>query len=279
MMQRTLRLSELGGIISFLEAGQGAPVVLIHGVGMRAAAWGPQIEALSQSHHIIAVDMPGHGGSVPLPQGALLSDFVDWLHRVTAALGCGPANIVGHSMGSLIAAGYAITHPAETLRVAVLNGVYRRTDAARLAVRARADDIACGMFDLEGPLNRWFGDSAAERSIRDLTAGWLAEVNHDAYAAAYRAFAPGDAVYADRWHEIACPALVLTGADDQNSTAEMARAMAAQAVRGVACIIPGHRHMVNLTAPDAVNLALSDWLAMPADPPRPDALRQKEART
>ena len=60
MMSRTLRLSD-GARVRVVEAGAGAPVLLIHGVGLRAEAWGPQIADLSADHHVIAVDMPGHG--------------------------------------------------------------------------------------------------------------------------------------------------------------------------------------------------------------------------
>jgi pimeloyl-ACP methyl ester carboxylesterase len=83
------------------------------------------------------------------------------------------------------------------------------------------------------------------------------------YAAAYRAFATGDDVYADRWEAITCPALVLTGDGDANSTPDMTRTMAASAPRGRAIVIEGHRHMVNLTAPDRVTAALRDWLQTP----------------
>jgi len=57
--------------------------------------------------------------------------------------------------------------------------------------------------------------------------------------------------------------LALTGARDPNSTPAMARQMAGQAPRGRAVVIEGHKHMVNLTAPEAVNAALLDWLQMP----------------
>ena len=57
MMSRILRLSD-GTRVRLIEAGAGAPVLLIHGVGMRAEAWGPQIDALSLDHRVIAVDMP-----------------------------------------------------------------------------------------------------------------------------------------------------------------------------------------------------------------------------
>ena len=58
------------GGTAYHEAGSGEPVVLIHGVGMRLEAWAPQIKSLSGGHRVIAVDMPGHGGSAKLPVGS-----------------------------------------------------------------------------------------------------------------------------------------------------------------------------------------------------------------
>ncbi|QUS37197.1 alpha/beta fold hydrolase [Falsirhodobacter algicola] len=258
MMSRTLLLSD-GLTVRALEAGQGAPVLLIHGVGLRAEVWAPQIAALSQTHRVIAVDMPGHGESDPLPAGARLPDYVAWGARVIDALDAGPIAVAGHSMGSLIAAGLAVEHPALVERVALISGVHRRGDAARAAVIARAHDIAAGRGSVEAPLARWF--SAGEEALRDKVAGWLSSVSPEGYAAAYRAFAEGDGVYADRLSQIACPALVLTGAGDANSTAEMTRTMAAMMPQGRAVVIEGHRHMVGLTAPDAVNAAFLEFLA------------------
>ena len=60
---------------------------------------------------------------------------------------------------------------------------------------------------------------------------------------------------------IPCPLWAITGDGDPNSTPAMSQAIAGAAPRGRALVIAGHRHMVNLTAPDAVNNALIDWLA------------------
>ncbi|MFZ0097466.1 MAG: alpha/beta fold hydrolase, partial [Gemmobacter sp.] len=99
MMSRTLRLSD-GAAVRVIEAGSaGSPVLLIHGVGMRAEAWGPQIAALASDHRVIAVDMPGHGESDPLPGDPRLPDYVAWAVRVIEALGLGPVSVAGHSMG------------------------------------------------------------------------------------------------------------------------------------------------------------------------------------
>ena len=260
MMSRTLRLSD-GSAVRLLEAGVGEPLLLIHGVGLRAEAWGPQIGALSVGAHVIAVDMPGHCGSDPLPAGALLPDYVAWAARVIAALGLGPVNVAGHSMGALITAGLTVEHPSLVRRAALLNGVHRRSAEARAAVEARAAEIAAGANGIEVPLARWFGPD--DDICRAKVAEWLGAVDPAGYAAAYRAFAEGDDVYADRIGAIRCPLLVLTGDGDANSTPAMAGAMATMAGRGRAVVIGGHRHMVNLTAPDRVSAEMQTWLQTP----------------
>lgn len=258
MTPQTLLLSD-GSRVHVLRAGTGLPVLLIHGVGLRAEAWGPQMTALAQDHAVYAVDLPGHGGSDPLGDGAELADYAEWAAQVIDSLGCGPMVVVGHSMGAMIAAALAIWHPAQVAGVALLNPVHRRDPAARAAVLDRAEQIAAGHGDRTAPLDRWF--DAGDHALRAQVGGWLRDVSQQGYAAAYAAFALGDVAYASQLHRIRCPLLALTGADDGNSTPTMTHTIAAQVSDGRAVVVPGHRHMVNLTAPEAVTRALRDWLA------------------
>lgn len=256
----TLRRSETRSGTAYVAEGAGAPLVLVHGVGLRLEAWAAQIEALAASHRVIALDMPGHGTSAPLPKGSRLPGFVAWLARAFDDLGIERANLAGHSMGALITGGMAAEHPDRLDRVALLCGVHRRTPEASEAVIARAAALDRGDRDSAGPLARWFGTDRDDRA-RTLVRDWLDTVDGDGYATAYAAFATGDATYADVWPRVTQPALFLTGALDANSSPAMARAMAAAAPRGVAVVIEGHGHMVPMTAPDAVNAALRAWLA------------------
>ena len=257
--------SETSSGAAYLAAGSGEPLVLVHGVGLRAEAWAAQIEGLARTHRVIALDMPGPGERRPLPEGARLPNVVDWLARALDDLGIDRANLAGHSMGALIAGGMAAEHPDRLARVACLCGVHRRTPEARAAVEARAEALKAGERDSSGPLARWFGADTANPA-HALVRDWLDTVDAGGYATAYGAFATGDATYADAWPRFPRPALFLTGALDANSTPEMARAMAGAAPRGRAEVIAGHGHMVPMTAPEPVNAALARWLAEEARP-------------
>ncbi|WEX74491.1 alpha/beta fold hydrolase [Sinorhizobium numidicum] len=246
---------------AYVEVGTGEPLVLVHGVGMRLEAWAPQLTALSAKNRVIAVDMPGHGESGKLETGARLEDFVAWLGVFLDDLRLDGVSLAGHSMGALISGGAAATFADRIRRVALLNGVYLRDPAAKAAVIARARTISSGTVDVDGPLRRWFGEGSERSSAYRSTRSWLQAVDPDAYATAYNAFAHGDDVYAECWSKVNCPALFLTGSQDPNSTPEMAHAMADAAPRGWAHIVEGHRHMVNLTAPELVNELLADWLS------------------
>jgi len=263
MTLTTLRLSKSDQTVALRDQGVGAPLLLIHGVGMQSAAWWPQIDAFSKTHRVIAVDMAGHGGSSPLAVGCDLRDFVAWCHDVVQTLDVGPVSIAGHSMGALIAGGFAVEHPELTTRVCLINGVYLRDAAARAAVVDRADRIKAGEIDLETPLSRWFGDSATDVAARAQVAGWLSAMDQEGYSTAYNAFARGDATYATQYAQITCPFVALTGGDDPNSTPTMSQAMVAHAPDGHAIVIEGHRHMVTLTATEMANAHLLAWLKMP----------------
>jgi len=245
---------------AYVDVGEGEPVVLIHGVGLRLEAWTPQITSLASTHRLLAVDLPGHGDSAPIESGSGLAEFVDWFVDVLDDLGIDSASLAGHSMGALIAGACAVLVPARVQRIALLNAVHRRDPAASSAVKARAEEIAAGNVDPTAPLGRWFDADSIDSEPYRLVEQWLTTVDVDAYATAYAAFAEGDDLYADRWPEVACPALLLTGELDPNSTPQMSRDLAAAAARGEACVVAGHRHMVNMTAPDAVNEALHHWL-------------------
>jgi flavin reductase (DIM6/NTAB) family NADH-FMN oxidoreductase RutF/pimeloyl-ACP methyl ester carboxylesterase len=258
------------GATTGLRSGRGEPVILVHGVGMAAEIWAPQIEALSRHHDVIAYDMLGHGGSGLPPPDAGLSDYADQLRAVMDGLGIARAHLVGHSMGALVVLEFALAHPDRVLSVAALNAVYCRSQEQRSAVEKRAAGLERGshLDTIDATIARWFGDPAPERmqAAADTTRRLLGAVDPVGYRRAYRLFATADEAHRGRLQRLQAPSLFLTGTGDPNSTPEMSRAMAAEAANGRCEILPGERHMMTLTAPGEVNSRLFAFLASAAAP-------------
>jgi pimeloyl-ACP methyl ester carboxylesterase len=247
------------GPIAWREAGHGPPVLLIHGVGLNADAWEPQIATLSSRRRVIAIDMPGHGKSDLLPDGAGLGDFVAEIAGFIDAMGLSPVPVVGHSMGALIALGLALDYPEKVAAVVALNAVFCRDPVARSAVEARAAQLTGGAFEVTGPVARWFPNDPNGPLARR-AADWLHAVDPKGYATAYHVFATADHVHEGRLGELLCRALFMTGVSDPNSTPVMSDRMAREATYGRSVALPGARHMMHLTHPMEVSRTIDSFI-------------------
>lgn len=242
------------GSLSAITAGDGPLVVLIHGVGLRAEAWGAQIDALAKSYRVVAVDMPGHGQSAPLGPSAGLADFTD------SIVGCidEPAIVIGHSFGAMIALDFAIRYPDQVKAVAALNAIFRRDGDAKAAVIARANGLdGKTMANPASTLQRWFGAATSPESEACET--WLSAADPAGYRCAYGVFASEDGPRDQDLSMLGCPALFLTGRDEPNSTPAMSRKMAALVAGGRAEILGDAAHMLPMTHAHQVNTILGDF--------------------
>ena len=105
-----------GAQVSYIEAGCGEPVVLLHSSVSSSAQWRSLIEVLQPRCHVMAPDLYGYGGSDPWPgAGRLrLADEAAIVEELVARCG-GPIHLVGHSYGGAVALHLALTRP-EMLR-------------------------------------------------------------------------------------------------------------------------------------------------------------------
>jgi len=99
-----------GRRMTWVDYGEGPAVVLVHGLGGSWQTWLENLPALARDHRVIAVDLPGFGGSEPLPSPGELSGHVDTLAELLDALRIDRALVVGHSMGGLVALLFAAAH-------------------------------------------------------------------------------------------------------------------------------------------------------------------------
>src|SRR5688572_26558203 len=88
----------------FLESGDGPPLLLLHGAGGGAANWYRLIPALSQTHRVIAVDLPGYGFSEAIePARALGRQVAALVAEWIGQLGLRQVSVIGTSFGGLVA--------------------------------------------------------------------------------------------------------------------------------------------------------------------------------
>ncbi|MBE7220351.1 MAG: alpha/beta fold hydrolase, partial [Caulobacteraceae bacterium] len=257
--------------VAYCRAGTGPAVVLIHGVGLQKAIWAPQMEALVADHDVVAMDMPGHGGSSWPPEAPTLPDYSDAVLALLDGLGIERATVVGHSMGALVALEFALAHPERTAGVVAVNAVFCRTSAQRAAIAARVDELKGGqnLPDWSGTLARWFGSPVPAHlaAAAEHTKALLGDIDPVGYTRTYRLFAEADAEHGGRLAQLTVPALFVTGAEDPNSTPAMSDAMARLAPKGRLVVMPEVRHMLPLTHVEAFNGELRGFLAATADAP------------
>ena len=114
--------------LAFVKTGKGPPLVLIHGLGGSLAVWKPVMELLAEDREVIAVDLPGFGGSDPLgagtrhsalEMGRAVSDFL-------LGLGIDRPHVAGNSLGAWTALEMAAEGRAASVCGISPAGLWRR---------------------------------------------------------------------------------------------------------------------------------------------------------
>ena len=126
-----------GHAVSYLEAGSGPVILLVHGITGRAEQWVPVMELLSERFTVVAPDLLGHGRSAKPRGDYSLGAYAAGLRDLMVALGHERVTVVGHSLGGGVAMQFAYQFPerCERLALASSGGLGREV---HIALRAAA---------------------------------------------------------------------------------------------------------------------------------------------
>jgi pimeloyl-ACP methyl ester carboxylesterase len=126
--------------LAYRRTGAGAPLVLLHPLGMSRRVWDPVVPALAEHFDVIAVDLPGSGDSAPLPAGVEPSPA-----NVAAAvagllddLGLARPHLAGNSLGGWVALELAQLRPVASLALLSPAGLWRGDTPRYCRVSLRA---------------------------------------------------------------------------------------------------------------------------------------------
>jgi pimeloyl-ACP methyl ester carboxylesterase len=240
-------------------------IVFIHGAQNDHSVWTAQARALAHlGHHVLAVDLPGHGRSA----GAALATveaMAAWLLDLLDAAGVAHAVLAGHSMGSLVALEAASRAPARVRALALVGSTWPMKVSDALLETARTDEpAAIDMVNLWShaaiapaapgqPQGVWLA-GASRRLMQRLSQLNPAQLFHTDFVAC-NTYANGGAAA----QAVACPTLFVQGRRDVMTPPRSAQALVAAIPQArVVALDCGHALMTE--QPDGVSAALADFV-------------------
>lgn len=260
---RAQELTAGGFTWSYREVeGAGIPVLFLHAFPLQKAMWEPVMDRL-EGRAALAVDLPGFGGSRPVPETPSMAGYAAGIVAFLEALGLERVVLCGLSMGGYLA-------------FALWRGHRERVAGMILAdTRAGADTPQAreGRFSLIARLEKE-GSRAAAGSLpsllgpttRELNPGLLQELEGWVLANPAEGIAAASQAMAERpdsvalLPEVQVPALVVVGEEDGVTPPEEAEAMAAGLPRADLVRIPAAGHLSALEQPGAFAQAVMDFL-------------------
>nr|WP_199340709.1 alpha/beta fold hydrolase [Mycobacteroides chelonae] len=265
------------GVLRYHEAGEGEPLILLHGSGPGVTGWRNyrgNLEVFAKHFHTYVLEFPGFGvsdavqGHPVLTAGASVIRFMD-------GLGIESAAIVGNSMGGVVGINLAIKHPDRITKLVTIGGV-----GPNIFSPSPSEGLRLLQEFTDNPdrdkLVRWLNSMVWNPAVVTeelIEERWEAAINPDAHKTAQlmygsKAFAMqqqflANADIAPYWammHKIKCPTLLTWGRDDRVSPPDMAIVPMRLIPNAELHIFPNSGHWVMIEAKQAFEQTVVDFL-------------------
>lgn len=253
----------LGGLqVHYEMYGQGAPVLLIHGLGSSTEDWELQVEALRGAFTVVTYDVRGHGRTAK-PRGKYsVPQFAADAARLIEHLGLGRVHVVGLSMGGMIAFQLATDRPDLVRSIVIVNSgpeMILRTWKEKFAIYQRSVIVRLmGMSKMGEVLSTRLLPAPEHAALRRTFVERWGRNDPGAYLRALSALVGWSVM--SRLPTIQCPVLVVA-ADQDYTPVEWKRAYASTMPNAKLVVIPDARHMMPVETPGAFHDAIIPFLA------------------
>jgi pimeloyl-ACP methyl ester carboxylesterase len=261
----------------YLTAGEGPPLLLLHGVGDNAFDWQWVMPALAHTYQVYALDLPGSGGSAkPLPDYSP-AFFARFTTAFLDALGVERAAVVGNSLGGLVGLRLALSGPERVAALGLVSsgGLGREVTYAlrSLALPGYGKLAVAWGKRRPGALQRALGRSALlfARPWR-VPREWIKEQYRlarlpgflEAQLATVRAqvgLRGQREVLVDRLSHLKVPTLVVWGARDRVLPCSQGQEAAARLLEGTLELVPDCGHAPHVEQPERFVSGLGEFLS------------------
>ena len=238
------------------------PVVFIHGVGLDHQMWNPQISFLND-YSTIVYDLLGHGKTPYKQEDITLDDFSNQLFSLLEFLKIKKINLVGFSLGSLIALNFSSKFQDKVNSLTVIGTTYKRTNEQRTQVIDRFNQAKLNKPISKQALKRWFNDEYLKihPEIYDQFMEILNKKpeDHFNFLKAYKLFANHQDDI-ELIKKISTRVLVMTGSNDPSSTVTMSKSLSNDLVNSSFVEINNGKHLCSIECSDDVNMNLEKFI-------------------
>lgn len=262
----------------YLEAGEGQPVILLHGLGATNASMLTTLWDLARDHRVIAPDLPGFGDSAKPVRSYDAPFYGRWILELMEELGLDRAHLVGNSLGGRVAIEAALQAPDRVDRLALLApspAFIRRRELVRLARLARPElalvplpmshrRVVASIKALFARPHRlpdqWY-EAAADEFLRVFSSPRGRIAFFSAARQIYLEEPYGDAGFWDRLRSLSRPALFVWGARDWLVPAGFARHVERAVPDASSIVLADCGHVPQFELPDRTHGAVREFLA------------------
>jgi pimeloyl-ACP methyl ester carboxylesterase len=258
---------EVDGLrVGYERAGQGPPVVLLHGyVGDGATTWRGQLEGLSDRFTVVAWDMPGAGRSSDPPESFGLEGYADCLAGFIGRLGLERPHVVGLSLGGAFALELYRRHPGVPATLVLASAYAGWGGSLPAEVGSQRLRQALALSELSGEefvrtlLPTMFSEGTAPEAVAAFGESMLGF-----HPAGFRAMARASAGNVrDVLGRIEVPTLLVYGDNDVRAPLAIGEDLHAAIPGSRLVVLPGVGHVCNVEAPDEFNRVVRDFLSRP----------------
>lgn len=249
--------------MAYEDAGQGAPLLLLHGFPFNRSMWRAQVEALSARYRVVAPDLRGHGDTTVTSELTTMEEMAADVASLLDELNIERVVLGGLSMGGYVALAFYRRSP-ERVRALVLADTRAGADTAE-ARRNREETATRVLREGMQPIADAMPVKLLSRETIEGKPETLARVREmildtvpEGAAAALR----GMAVRRDQTEllrEINVPTLILVGSEDSVTPVKDSEAMHREIKGAQLKIIEGAGHVSNMERPAEFNRALADF--------------------
>tara|TARA_B100000029_G_scaffold503379_1_gene580169 strand:- start:1168 stop:1953 length:786 start_codon:yes stop_codon:yes gene_type:complete len=237
------------------------PTVFIHGVGLDNTMWVPQKKFFNY-HSPLFYDLVNHGKTKKTYKKLTFNIFNTQLIKLLDYLNIDKINLVGFSIGALIAQHFTSKYYNKINKLIIIASVHKRSDKEKTKVKNRYNLLKEGKSITKDSINRWFNSEYLNKNpdVYSYFFNTLERKKNKYFLPAYKLFVDEDNYNLD-FRNFNMPTLIMTGENEIGSTPKMSKTLNTKIKNSKLFIIPNSKHMAVYEKANIVNKKILKFIS------------------